>query len=155
MVDADQQAQSPVHCMLLPTEPVSLLVPSACIAEVIASPVLERSVDGTEYITGYTVWRGQRIPVISWEALHPGAVPDTERRPRVAVMNPTSDSAGSGYWAIHCYGDIEAAAIHLHTASCEPPAGMDERYIAMTVTLGDRLAVIPDMGAVALLLIDS
>ena len=155
MVDADQQAQSPVHCMLLPTEPVSLLVPSACIAEVIASPVLEGSGDGHKYIAGYTVWRGQRIPVISWEALHPGVVPDTEHRPRVAVMNPTPDSAGSGYRAINCHGDIEAVAVHSHTASCEPPAGMDERYIAMTVTLGDRLAVIPDMGALELLLIGS
>ncbi len=152
MVDTGQQAQSPVHCMLLPTEPVSLLVPSACIAEVIASPVLEGLVNEAEYLAGVMVWHEQRIPVISWEALHPGAVPDTERRAKAAVMNPMPGTAGSGYWAIHCYGDIQAAAIHQHTASCESPAGLDERYIAMTVKLGDELAVIPDMGALGLLL---
>ena len=152
MAETDQESENPVHCMLLPTEPVALLMPSACIAEVIASPEILAKEGTSTWMAGHTQWRGQRIAVMSWEALHPGTLPEEGRRARVVVMNPMPDSVGSGFWAILCYGEIQPVAIHAHTASCDPPNELDDRYVAMTVLLGEDLAVIPDMKALGLVL---
>lgn len=152
LADSDLESAEPVHCMLLPTEPVPLLLPSACIAEVIASPEIHQTEGTSTWTAGHTEWRGQRIAVLSWEALHPGTLPEKERRARVVVMNPMPDLTGSGFWAILCHGEIQPVAIHPHTASSDLPPELDGRYVAMTVIFGEDIAVIPDMQALSLVL---
>lgn len=152
MADPNEESRDPVHCMLLPTEPVALLLPSACIAEVIASPEIQETEGASTWMAGYTAWRDQRIVVLSWEALHPGTLPQKERRARVVVMNPMPETVGSGFWAILCYGDIQPVAIHTHVSSGETPRELDGRYVAMSVLLGEDVVVIPDMRALGLVL---
>jgi chemotaxis signal transduction protein len=152
MARSEQENQTAVQCLLLPVGSQSLLLPRACVAEVISSPVVEALPGAADWMAGHTVWRGQRIPVVSWAGLHPEMSEVEPHRACAAVMNPMPDTAGAGFWAIHCTADIRPTEIAIETEGGTPPPGLEQRYLAMALTLYNEMVVIPDMTSIGMLL---
>ncbi|WP_328189005.1 chemotaxis protein CheW [Marinobacter sp. OP 3.4] len=75
-------------CVLIPMNHRQLLLPNVSIAEVVDHDANLASGDGPDWLAGYLEWRGQKLPVISYEganeqeAIIPGA-----GRGRIVVLN--------------------------------------------------------------------
>jgi chemosensory pili system protein ChpC len=65
----DKIADLVVRCLVLPLNNVSLLVPNTLVAEVIDYKATESAGQTPEWLTGMLPWRGQSVPVISFERL--------------------------------------------------------------------------------------
>lgn len=65
---------SDIEVMLLPLQTDNLLLPDAMVAEVCAATAISEKDSSPDWFVGYVQWRGQTLPLISFEALN-GAMP--------------------------------------------------------------------------------
>jgi len=90
-----------VRSQLIALEGMRLVLPNTAIAEVIAYTPLEPVSDMPEWFLGYAVWRGQRIPILSFEAMRGYESTKPNRRSRIIVINTiTGDDERSFYGLI-------------------------------------------------------
>ena len=61
--------RDPVHALEVPTDNLPLLLPSACMAEVVALPRLARVPHAPSWLLGVLGWRLRPVPVISYDIL--------------------------------------------------------------------------------------
>lgn len=75
-------------CVLIPMNDRQLLLPNVSIAEVVDHDVALTGGDGHDWLAGYVDWRGQKLPVISYEGANEldVVIPGTGRG-RIVVLN--------------------------------------------------------------------
>jgi chemosensory pili system protein ChpC len=76
-----------IRGVLLPLHEAQLLLPNASVSEVVGLEQLKSVRNVPDWILGIQVWRGQEIPVISFEQLLGLPAGKTEVKSRVAVCN--------------------------------------------------------------------
>jgi chemosensory pili system protein ChpC len=76
-----------IRGVLLPLHEAQLLLPNASVSEVVGLEQLKQLSDVPEWFLGTQEWRGQVIPVISFEKLLGLPVAEPGVRARVAVCN--------------------------------------------------------------------
>lgn len=75
-------------CVLIPMNNRQLLLPNVSIAEVVDHNADLAGGKGHDWLAGYLDWRGQKLPVISYEgANQQGAVIPGAGRGRIVVLN--------------------------------------------------------------------
>ncbi|NOZ52683.1 MAG: chemotaxis protein CheW [Gammaproteobacteria bacterium] len=84
---AEAAATIVVRSQLIVLEGMRLVLPNTAIAEVIAHAEPEPVDNMPEWFLGYSVWRGQRIPIISFEMMQGYPAPNVNRRSRIIVIN--------------------------------------------------------------------
>jgi chemosensory pili system protein ChpA (sensor histidine kinase/response regulator) len=91
-----------IRSVLLPMNNGRLLLPNAAVAEIIPYSTPEYQDSSPEWCLGSMDWRGQRIPLISYESLSGGSVPAVSRRTRIAVCNAISGMSGVQFFGLVC-----------------------------------------------------
>ncbi len=76
-----------IRGVLLPLHEAQLLLPNASVSEVVGLEELKVVPDMPSWFLGIQLWRGQEIPVISFEELVEVPAVDPSARSRVAVCN--------------------------------------------------------------------
>lgn len=76
-----------IRGVLLPLHESQLLLPNASVSEVVALEELRTLPDMPSWFLGIQIWRGQEIPVISFEELVEVPSVEPSQRSRVAVCN--------------------------------------------------------------------
>lgn len=75
-------------CVLIPMNQRQLLLPNVSIAEVVDHDASLEAGDDRPWLAGYLEWRGQKLPVISYEGANQqeAVMPETGRG-RIVVLN--------------------------------------------------------------------
>ncbi|MCK7544347.1 chemotaxis protein CheW [Marinobacter bryozoorum] len=77
-----------LHCVLIPMQDRQLLLPNVSIAEVVDHDTTLSGSDDQPWLTGYLDWRGQKLPVISYEGANQQQAAQPEAgRGRIVVLN--------------------------------------------------------------------
>jgi len=77
-----------LHCVLIPMNNRQLLLPNVSIAEVVDHDTNLSGDEGPDWLAGYLDWRGQTLPVISYEgANEQEAIIPVAGRGRIVVLN--------------------------------------------------------------------
>ncbi len=76
-----------IHCLLIPIENESLLLPSANIAEVIHFIEPEEIRGAPDWLLGFIKWRDLKIPLVAFEAIIGRGRPEVEGVKRILVIN--------------------------------------------------------------------
>ena len=133
-----------ISCVLLPVGPLGLLLPSACVAEVLPWRRLGEVRDMPAWLLGSLAWRGQSIPVVRFETLN-GAVESPPRPGRcIAVMNRCRPDSELAFYGIATdalprmvqVGEEDAESERTHLGVAETAA----------VKLGAEHVRIPNLG---------
>jgi chemotaxis signal transduction protein len=142
----NRAALEPVHALEIATGAGALLVPSACIAEVVPAVEIALLPLAPPWVLGVMNWRSRPVAVISFERLSGAGPRDARPRAKLAVFYPPPGSRRWQFFAIPAAAD---PVPHLLDAGTVVPAGetADRPYIAAAVHLGDRLLAIPDLEA--------
>jgi len=77
-----------VHALEVPTDSLPLLLPSACMAEVVALSALTRVPQSPHWMLGVLGWRSRPVPVFSYDLLAGGEWRLPGHRARVVVLYP-------------------------------------------------------------------
>ena len=146
---ADNTETASLDCYLVPAKPMPMLLPAECIAEVIAEPEIDALDDApANWMVGHVTWRNQRLPVMSYSALH---IPDLDesrrRKKRLVVLNPIPNAARKAYSGILCFGDVKQVSVDESVSLVDAPEKLDKRYAEAVVKVGRAQCVLPKLSA--------
>lgn len=135
---------SSLAVMLLPLQTDNLLIPDAMVLENCAPGDIAMKADSPEWFVGYIQWRGQSVPLISFEALNGAMAIAAEQIGRVAIVRSMAAHGHLPYYAVVVDAapdiiDISNDDVRIHESR---PRGRAE---ALSVSVGDTTAGIPNV----------
>ena len=140
-----QGKQQQLTGLVLEQDGRSLLVPNTAVAELVAwqlpaeVPGGVRQDDG---LIGSISWRGQQLPLVSFEVLGGEAEPDVTETARIAIFNRLDPSAGLEFYAALLQGIPRSLQVDSRLCSSHEPLRNGE---SAAVQLDGRLLFIPDL----------
>ena len=142
-----QRAGPRLHSLEVPLDGMTLIVPSAAVAEVINPLTLAPIPFSQTWLKGVIGWRTLAVPVISFEAL--AGVPELTAHAagKIVIFYPLN---GRRDWEF--YGMFAAAEPRPQALSHSEPVATDAElpdlpYIAAGLRVGGKMMLIPDMEA--------
>ena len=139
--------RDPVHALEVPTDSLPLLLPSACMAEVVALPRLARVPNSPSWLLGVLGWRLRPVPVVSYDMLLGGEAHAPGPRARVVVLYPLPGRKAWEFVGILSASEPQSRIIDSGVA----PVALNDsfRYIAAALKFDERTVGIPDFAALA------
>ncbi len=98
------QAGDELYCLLVPLAEERLLVPRACISEVINYQAPTPMDGAPAWYLGTIAWGGRRVPLLSFEAACGRMAPRSSGRTRIVVMQAIGSSLSCGHFAMLTQG---------------------------------------------------
>ena len=98
------QTSGVVHCLTIPLDNETALLPNSAIAEVIAFKQSTPIDDAPEWFFGYIEWREKRVPLISFEAISDKDLVTAKKNSRIAILNTLNGNAQIPYIGILSQG---------------------------------------------------
>ncbi|OGI42014.1 MAG: hypothetical protein A2150_05650 [Candidatus Muproteobacteria bacterium RBG_16_64_11] len=137
----------PVHALEIPTGAMALLVPSACIAEVINPSDVAPLPCAPAWVTGVIGWRSRAVPLVSFERLldSPGNAPTA--RSKFIVFYPLPGCRPWEFFAIQSTAEPQTHVLDNADAPATSTELSGSRFIAMGLKLGREVLAIPDFAA--------
>ena len=132
-----------VQCVVIPLTSGSLLLPNVCVAEILPWRRIKPLPDAPDWFAGVLGWRGEMLPVVSYEALAEGMGDSNPRGRCMIVMNRSSGSWGTAFYALIASGLPRLVAVAAEDLDGECHGS--SVYEALRVELGTELVVIPDL----------
>lgn len=142
-------ADKKLQCYVIPSQPLPLLLPIECVAEIVSKPdIVARKDAPVNWMRGQVNWKNQLVSVMSYAALHDAKLDESKKRkPHLVVLNPIPDAVRKTYTSLICYGDIQELTIDRTAIYQEMPDKLDRRYVEAVVGIGDDSFVIPKLDA--------
>ena len=132
-----------LSCVLIPTQPVQLLLPNVCVAEIVPWRRIKPMSNGPAWCLGQVGWRGEVLNVVSYGVLNGRAQARDEQGRCLVVMNRARNSAGTAFYALAAVGlprMLQLLEDDLHNLDVE--LGVAD---VMQVRVGTEAATIPDL----------
>lgn len=134
-----------VHVLEVPTEPVPLILPSACMAEVVGISRFARVPRSPSWSLGAITWRLRPLPVFSYDILA-GAAPVTPGpRARIVVLYPLPGREKWEFLGLLVASEPQSRTVDGSEQTAPVPATTP--CIATGLRLNDRVVGIPDFEA--------
>ena len=138
--------------ILLPLQQRPLLMPVACIAEVLGYHRPTESHLGVDWVLGFIRWRGQQLPLISFELFNKGRFAPFSANNRIVVMHRTTNGDNMPFYAMVIQGTPKPLTIkNTELKRSSEEAGPAEKGRAM---LRDIPVTLPDLAQIELSLED-
>lgn len=96
--------QDAIRCFLIPVEGEVLLVPNASVAEIIDYHQPDPMPDAPQWMLGMIPWRGQVIPIVSFEVMNGRTAIARGERSRIAVLNRIQDGSELNFYGLLTQG---------------------------------------------------
>ena len=144
MVALAEEFDQDMGCLLLPVGPISLIVPSVCVAEVLPWRRVRPLSDCPNWLLGVLHWRGGDVPVARYEPLNGAedSFPQTGRY--VVILNRCRSVNSLPFYALAT--DAMPRMVQLGAADVSPQQihlGVAE---SAALRLGAEQARVPNLG---------
>ncbi len=93
-----------VASLLVPIQNKSLLVPNVVVAEVVSLQTMDKELDAPSWSLGSMIWRGESIPVLSFEIANSQVHGRDSSNARVAVLNAVTGQSRHQFFALLIQG---------------------------------------------------
>jgi len=115
-----------LYSLLVPLAQERLIVPRACVAEVVTWQAPEKMEGAPPWYLGTIHWSGRAVPVISFEAACGQSPPNPGTRTRIVIFVALSSQIPSGYFGVITQGfpqlvRVNADVLGLDTEQPVPP----------------------------------
>lgn len=138
-------ATDAVHALEVPTDTLSLILPSACMAEVVGISRLARVPHSPPWSLGAISWRLRPVPVFSYDVLAGGALVTPGPRARIVVLYPLPGREKWEFLGLLATSEPQSRTVD-GTASNVTVKG-SYPCIATGLRLNERVVGIPDFDA--------
>jgi chemosensory pili system protein ChpC len=137
-----------LYSLLIPLVEDRLLVPRACVAEVIAFAEQAEPLAGNspDWFLGSVDWNGRRLPVVSLDAAQAGPRPSKRNRRRIVVFHGLTDYMRGRYYGVLTQGFPQLVRVNKDVLSVDPEGSIpaDKPVICRARMIHDY-ALIPDV----------
>ena len=123
-----------------------LILPTACVVEVLDYSRPANKTSGADWLLGNTRWRGQDIPVISFELLNQRQFAEFSATNRIMIVRRTTEECEIPYYGVVIQGLPQPLELHeKDIKESSEEAGAAEK---MQVMFKEIPAVLPDLGRI-------
>lgn len=134
-----------IHCMLIPTDLETLLLPTSTMAEVIDFSPPEPMDSAPPWLLGQFEWESRQVPVFSFSALINGTeVAKVPEKAKIMILKSLSDSARVPYLGL-LLGDLPRPLTIKENKLVETGDEKKSLGVYSRVTVDESEAIIPDL----------
>ncbi|MEL6950816.1 MAG: chemotaxis protein CheW [Pseudomonadota bacterium] len=135
-----------LYSLLVPLIEDRLIVPRACVAEVVRLSRTEHVPGAPDWLVGTLDWNGRTVPVVAFEAMLGRGLPDSSTRTRVVVFHATHSELRSAYYGILTQGFPQLVRVNRDVIKVDTSAGFNESAPVVTrVRMINEYPLIPDL----------
>ena len=135
-----------LYSLLVPLAEDRLIVPRACVAEVVRFTAPEQEAGAHKWMLGTVNWNGRTLPVVSFEGLLDKNMPAPTGRTRIVVFYANTGQLKTGYFGVLTQGfpqlvRVNEDVLQLHTIEGWPA----EAPVLCRVKMINEFPLIPDL----------
>src|SRR3984885_3949848 len=93
-----------LYSLLVPLAGERLIVPRACVAEVIGYQTPVAMTNAPPWYAGLVAWSGRNVPVVSFEGAFGQPLPSVSTRTRIVIFNAAVGQEKAGYFGMLTHG---------------------------------------------------
>jgi len=135
-----------LYSLLVPLSGDRLIVPRACVAEVVRFSAPEQEEGAHAWMLGNVSWNGRNLPVISFEGALGNDVPVATGRTRVVVFHASTGELRTGYFGILTQGFPQLVRVNKDVLKLEAKDGWpEEAPVLCRVRMINEFPLIPDL----------
>jgi chemosensory pili system protein ChpC len=133
------------YCLLVPLADERLLVPRACVTEVINYQAPTPMEGAPPWYLGTVAWGGRRVPLISFEAACSRNPPRASGRTRIVVMQAIAGEIAAGHFAVLTQGFPQLVRLSPDVIHLDDSRNFGERGpVICQVRMVNEYPLIPD-----------
>ena len=134
-----------LYSLLIPLAQERLIVPRACVAEVITWQAPEKMEGTPPWYLGTIQWSGRPVPVISFEAACGQTFPTPGTRTRIVIFVALSSQIPVGYFGLLTQGFPQLVRVNPDVVKSDPSRGFsDHGPILCQVRMLNESPLIPN-----------
>jgi chemosensory pili system protein ChpC len=138
-------APEETYCLLVPLAEERLLVPRACVTEVINYQAPAPMEGAPPWYLGTVAWGGRRVPLISFEAACGRNPPRASGRTRIVVMQAIAGEIAAGHFAVLTQGFPQLVRLSPDVIHLDDSRNFGERGpVVCQVRMVNEYPLIPD-----------
>jgi len=135
-----------LYSLLIPLAEDRLIVPRACVAEVVRFTAPEQEAGAHAWMMGSVNWNGRSLPVASFEGALGKDVPVTTGRTRIVVFHAGTGQLKTGHFGVLTQGfpqlvRVNEDVLQLHTTDGWPK----DAPVLCRVKMINEFPLIPDL----------
>ena len=108
-----------LYSLLVPLADERLIVPRACVAEVVRFSKPEQEVGAHEWMMGTVNWNGRVLPVVSFEGVLGKDKPIATGRTRIVVFYASTGQLKQGYFGVLTQGFPQLVRVNEDVLPCK------------------------------------
>ena len=139
-------AAEELYSLLVPLSEDRLIVPRACVAEVVRFSKAERQEGAHDWMLGTINWNGRELPVVSFEGTLGKEIPVATGRTRVVVFYAGTGQLKTGYFGVLTQGFPQLVRVNRDVLKLEARDGWPEDApVLCRVRMINEFPMIPDL----------
>ncbi len=139
-------AAEELYSLLIPLTEDRLIVPRACVAEVVRFTKPEQREGSRDWMLGAVTWNGRELPVIAYEGTLGKDVPAATGRTRIVVFYASGGKLKSGYFGILTQGFPQLVRVNREVLRLDADSGWpEEAPVLCRVKMINEFPLIPHL----------
>jgi chemosensory pili system protein ChpC len=139
-------AAEELYSLLIPLTDDRLIVPRACVAEVVRFTKPEQREGSLDWMLGTTSWSGRELPVIAYEGVIGKEVPAATGRTRIVVFNAVTGKVQGGYFGVITQGFPQLVRVNREVLKLDATTGWpDAAPVLCRVKMINEFPLIPHL----------
>ena len=135
-----------LYSLLVPLAGERLIVPRACVAEVIGYQPPAEMTNAPPWYAGLVNWGERSVPVVSFEGAFGASLPSVSSRTRIVIFHASSGLLPSGYFGMLTQGFPQLVRVNADVIRPDPSRGFSERSpVICQVRMVNEAPLIPDL----------
>lgn len=137
-----------LYSLLVPLADERLIVPRACVAEVVRYTPPVQKEGGKDWMLGTIGWNGRDLPVVAFEGAIGSKMPAPTGRTRVVVFYSTTGDIRTGFFGILTQGFPQLVRVNEEVLKLDESAGWPEDApVLCRVKMINEFPLIPNLEA--------
>ncbi len=137
-----------LYSLLVPLADERLIVPRACVAEVVRYTPPAQKEGGKEWMLGTINWNGRELPVVAFEGAIGNEMPAPTGRTRVVVFYATTGNVRSGFFGLLTQGFPQLVRVNEEVLKLDAKDGWpDDAPVHCRVKMINEFPLIPNLEA--------
>ena len=140
-------AAEELYSLLIPLTEDRLIVPRACVAEVVRFSKPEEREGSRDWMLGTISWNGRDLPVVAYEGVMGKEVPAATGRTRIVVFYATAGKVSTGYFGVVTQGFPQLVRVNREVLKLDSTEGWpDDAPVLCRVKMINEFPLIPHLG---------
>lgn len=144
-----------LYSLLVPLSDDRLILPRACVAEVVRYTEPEQRTGSQSWMLGLINWNGRELPVVAFEGTIGKDIPAPTGRTRVVVFYSSTGKIKSGYFGVLTQGFPQLVRVNREVLKLDSTEGWPEDApVLCRVKMINEYPLVPDLEALESMIIE-